>query len=116
MFIFHTITSWASEHFDLDSSQPRILNGLGVLDVGCGGGLLSESLARLGATVTGIDAAYESIEVAKEHARVDKSTRAIRYLNTPVEDLVLSEAGSFDIVCALEVCLFVVEALSLIDR
>lgn len=51
------------------SSQP--LQGLTILDVGCGGGLFSEALARLGASVTGIDASKAGIFVAREHARAD---------------------------------------------
>ncbi len=47
------------------------LQGLSILDVGCGGGLFSEALARLGASVTGIDASEGAIFVAREHARAD---------------------------------------------
>ncbi|MGB0681511.1 MAG: bifunctional 2-polyprenyl-6-hydroxyphenol methylase/3-demethylubiquinol 3-O-methyltransferase UbiG [Magnetovibrionaceae bacterium] len=56
------------QHFGLDGSKEKPLAGLSVIDVGCGGGLLSEPLARLGAKVTGIDAGAESIEIAKIHA------------------------------------------------
>ena len=54
---------------DTSSAQP--LHGLSILDVGCGGGLFSEALARLGASVTGIDASEAGILVAREHARAD---------------------------------------------
>ena len=54
---------------DTSSAQP--LHGLAILDVGCGGGLFSEALARLGASVTGIDASEAGILVAREHARAD---------------------------------------------
>lgn len=63
------------------------LRGLRVLDVGCGGGLLSESLARVGALVTGIDPSPENIEVARRHAAVDPQTRGIRYERATAEEL-----------------------------
>ncbi|MEO8882479.1 MAG: bifunctional 2-polyprenyl-6-hydroxyphenol methylase/3-demethylubiquinol 3-O-methyltransferase UbiG, partial [Devosia sp.] len=55
-------------HFGKDSAVRRPFEGLRVLDIGCGGGLLCEPLARLGATVTGADAAERNIAVAKLHA------------------------------------------------
>ena len=55
--------------FGRDPLAEQPLNGLSALDVGCGGGLLCEPLARLGATVTGIDLTPESIEAASRHAR-----------------------------------------------
>ena len=55
-------------HFGLPTAELRPLKGLRVLDVGCGGGLVSEPLARLGATVTGIDPTVDSIAVARRHA------------------------------------------------
>jgi 2-polyprenyl-6-hydroxyphenyl methylase/3-demethylubiquinone-9 3-methyltransferase len=78
----------------------RPLDGLSILDVGCGGGLVSEPLARLGATVTGIDPARENIEAARRHAageglRIDY--RAVR-----IEDL-LAEGRTYDAVSCLEV-------------
>ena len=56
------------QHWQLDEHSRRPLEGKSALDVGCGAGLLAEPLARLGATVTAIDAAPELIEVAREHA------------------------------------------------
>ena len=71
-----------------------------MLDVGCGAGLLCEPLARMGAQVTGIDAAGQSLEVARQHAASGGLT--IDYRHTSVE--ALAEAGeSFDLVTALEV-------------
>lgn len=84
------------------------LSGQRVLDVGCGGGLLSESLARLGANVTGIDASSSNIEMAKIHASQDEkfhqSKSSLEYQSIMAEDL-LSKGGKeqFDIVCAMEV-------------
>jgi 2-polyprenyl-6-hydroxyphenyl methylase/3-demethylubiquinone-9 3-methyltransferase len=76
------------------------LAGLSAVDVGCGGGLLSEPLARMGATVTGIDAAAEAVEVARRHA--DEGGLAIDYRVETAEGLAASGAR-FDLVCALEI-------------
>ena len=65
-------------------------DGLKVLDVGCGGGLLSESLARLGASVTAIDPSEENIYIAKEHAKLDPLTRNINYQQTTIEDIAIN--------------------------
>lgn len=78
------------------------LKGLDILDVGCGGGLLSESLARLGANVTSIDPSPENIEVASWHAKLDPQTSTIDYQNTTVESMAQNEK-KFDVVCSLEV-------------
>jgi 2-polyprenyl-6-hydroxyphenyl methylase / 3-demethylubiquinone-9 3-methyltransferase len=80
------------------AEQP--LAGLYALDVGCGGGLLCEPLARLGARVTGIDLTPESIEVAARHARA--AGLAIDYRVAAPEELV-AERRRFDLVCAMEV-------------
>jgi len=84
-------------HFVLDERSLRPLSGRTALDVGCGAGLLSEPLARLGAAVTGVDAAPELIEAARTHA--GQSGLAIRY----VAGEVATVEGSFDLVTALEV-------------
>lgn len=90
----------ASRHFGLDPSERRIFAGHGVLDIGCGGGLLCEPLARLGAKVTGIDPAGENIEIAKAHA--ERSGLAIDYRQATVEALA-ARGESFDTVLAMEV-------------
>jgi 2-polyprenyl-6-hydroxyphenyl methylase/3-demethylubiquinone-9 3-methyltransferase len=83
------------------------LSGLKALDVGCGGGLLSESLARLGATVMAIDPSTELVEQAQHHARLDRRTRSIDYRGGwTVEQLAEEQPTaqeSFDIICLLEV-------------
>jgi 2-polyprenyl-6-hydroxyphenyl methylase/3-demethylubiquinone-9 3-methyltransferase len=76
------------------------LKDLKVLDVGCGGGILTEPLARQGAKVTGIDAGAENIAIAKTHAQ--KMELKIDYRATTAEDLAASGA-QFDIVTALEI-------------
>ncbi|CAF1827132.1 unnamed protein product, partial [Brassica napus] len=55
-------------HFSKDPSSARPFEGLRLIDVGCGGGLLSEPLARMGATVTGIDAVEKNVKIARLHA------------------------------------------------
>lgn len=84
-------------HFDADERVLRPLAGRTALDVGCGAGLLAEPLARLGAAVTGVDAAPELIEAARTHA--GEAGLAIRYVAGEVADI----PGQFDLVTALEV-------------
>ena len=83
-----------------DPLGDRPLAGLSAVDIGCGGGLLCEPLARLGATVTGIDLTPASIEVAADHARA--TGLAIHYRVAAAERL-LAEARRFELVCAMEV-------------
>ncbi len=95
-------------HFGTETSALRPLAGRTALDVGCGAGLLTEPLARLGAHVTGIDAAPELIEAARTHAGV--SGLAIRYVAGEVADL----HGRFDLVTALEVVEHVADPASFV--
>ena len=83
-----------------DPEKPAPLDGLAVLDVGCGAGLLAEPLARLGAEVTGIDPAPEMIEVARAHAA--GTSTVVDYRSATAEDLTASGAA-FDVVLAMEV-------------
>jgi len=88
------------DHFGRDGSSIRPLEGLTILDVGCGGGLLCEPLTRLGATVTGIDAAERNIAIARIHA--EQSGLDIDYQATTSE--ALAAAGkTFDVVLNMEV-------------
>ena len=90
----------AVAHFGRDPRARRPLAGLRVLDVGCGGGLTCEPLARLGARVTGIDPIRRNVEVARAHA--EAAGLAIDYRIATVEDLCVRRE-SFDLVLALEV-------------
>ena len=93
------IRDTACQHFGLpESHQP--LSGLRLLDIGCGGGLISEPMARLGASVTGIDAGEKNIGVASTHAQQGGLT--IDYRCTTAEALA-QEAAPYDIVLALEI-------------
>jgi 2-polyprenyl-6-hydroxyphenyl methylase / 3-demethylubiquinone-9 3-methyltransferase len=76
------------------------LRGKQVVDVGCGGGLLSEALATRGAQVTGIDMADDVLAAARAHASEQKL--AIDYRRIAVEELAHEQAGRFDLVCCLE--------------
>ncbi|XAR50814.1 3-demethylubiquinol 3-O-methyltransferase [Bertholletia excelsa] len=89
-------------HFRRDPYCARPLEGLKIVDVGCGGGILSEPLARLGATVTGIDAVEKNIKIARLHADLDPLTSTIEYHCTTAEKLVEAQK-EFDAVIALEV-------------
>jgi 2-polyprenyl-6-hydroxyphenyl methylase/3-demethylubiquinone-9 3-methyltransferase len=86
-----------NQHWSCDEHSRRPLEGKSALDVGCGAGLLTEPLARLGAKVTGIDAAAELIEVAREHAA--GQGLEIDYRAVPAE---VTE-GHYNLITALEV-------------
>ena len=86
----------------VDYIQSKInVQGLEVLDVGCGGGILSEGLFDLGAKVTGIDAAGPSLEVARIHAK--NNNKDITYLEITAEELLIKSDKKYDVVCCLEV-------------
>jgi 2-polyprenyl-6-hydroxyphenyl methylase/3-demethylubiquinone-9 3-methyltransferase len=94
------ITQQIAAEFDRDLASEKPFEGLRLLDIGCGGGLLSEPMARLGATVTGADAAERNIPVAKIHA--EQSGLDIDYRHTTAE--AIAESGeTFDIVLNMEV-------------
>src|SRR5882672_2568907 len=97
----------AARHWSRDALSGQPLSGLSVLDIGCGGGLLSEPMTRLGAAVTGIDAAARNIGVANLHA--EKQGLRIDYRQGAAETL--AQAGAqFDIVLALEIVEHVADA------
>jgi len=94
------IRDYAAEHFSRDPARLDSLAGLRVLDIGCGGGILSEPLARLGARVVGIDPSDSNIAVARHHA--ERSGLTIDYQAVAAETLAQS-GDVFDIVLAMEV-------------
>lgn len=94
------IRDHACAHFGLSPDQAQPLTGLSLLDIGCGGGLLCEPMARLGASVTGIDASEKNIRVASLHA--EQSALRIDYRATTAEALAATDTR-FDIILAMEV-------------
>ena len=93
------IISKIKNHFEIQNNKEYFLENLNILDVGCGGGLISEPLSRLGANVTGIDASEKNIKIAKLHSA--KSNLNIRYLNKSPENF--NEYEKFDIILNLEI-------------
>ncbi len=87
-------------HFGCERQNEFPLKGIRMLDIGCGGGLLSEPLHQLGADITGIDASPENIEVAKNHAA--KKGMDIKYINMLPEELLLN-SPEFDVVLNMEI-------------
>lgn len=103
------ITTQIAAEFDRDLTAPHPFAGLRLLDIGCGGGLLSEPMARLGAEVIGADAAARNIPVARLHA--EQSGLSIDYRHTTAEDL--AAAGErFDVVLNMEVVEHVADPLA----
>ena len=88
-----------ARHFDRNKKLSHPLNGLKILDIGCGGGLISEPMARLGAIVTGIDASEKNIKVAKTHCI--KSNLKIDYKHKSPEQL--KDYETYDIILNLEI-------------
>ncbi|MBP9722430.1 MAG: bifunctional 2-polyprenyl-6-hydroxyphenol methylase/3-demethylubiquinol 3-O-methyltransferase UbiG [Gammaproteobacteria bacterium] len=90
--------------FILNNLDTTNLNNLNILDIGCGGGILSESLAALGANVTAIDLSTEAITVARLHAKSNNISN-IAYSVTSIEDFVQSNpslAATFDVITCME--------------
>ena len=87
------------KHYHIKNDKNNFLEGLSILDIGCGGGLISEPMARLGGKVTGIDASEKNINVAKLHSK--KNNLKINYLTGSPENFKYFE--EFDIILNLEV-------------
>ena len=88
-----------SKHFQLNRKKKDLLKNLEILDIGCGGGLISEPMARLGGNVTGIDASEKNIKIALVHC--EENNLKINYLNKSPEKL--NEAEKYDIILNLEI-------------
>ena len=93
------ITSQISTEFKRNLMDSTPLDGLRILDIGCGGGLISEPMARLGGIVTGIDESEKNINVANLHSK--KSGLKINYLNTSPENL--NNFEKYDVILNLEI-------------
>lgn len=104
------ITQQIAMEFDRDTSRPLPFEGLRILDIGCGGGLLCEPMARLGAEVVGVDAAERNIPVAQVHAEASGLT--IDYRHTTAEALVEQGEPLFDVVLNMEVVEHVADPLA----
>lgn len=90
------------------------LKGLRVLDIGCGGGILSEAMSDLGAEVTGIDASDKTIGVAKAHAK--KVNSSVNYIQTTIEELVDENLHKeFDVITCLEMLEHVPDASQIVE-
>jgi 2-polyprenyl-6-hydroxyphenyl methylase/3-demethylubiquinone-9 3-methyltransferase len=88
-----------TKHFRLIKKKENLLKNLKILDIGCGGGLISEPMTRLGADVTGIDASEKNIKIATLHSI--KNNLKINYLNKSPEQM--KEREEFDIILNLEI-------------
>jgi len=93
------ILNEVKSHFSINESQRYPLGNLKILDIGCGGGLISEPMSRLGGMVTGIDASEKNIKIAKLHSKSNQLN--IKYLNTSPEQL--NSKDKYDIILNLEV-------------
>ena len=93
------ITDNIKKYFTITNDKANYLEGLNILDIGCGGGLISEPMARLGAKVTGIDASAKNISIAKIHS--EKNGLKINYFNTSPENF--KEIEKFDVILNLEI-------------
>ena len=93
------ITEKIKKNFGIKNEKNDFLKNLSILDIGCGGGLISEPMARLGAEVTGIDASEKNIKIATLHSK--QSNLKIRYLNKSPEKFY--EFEKFDIILNLEI-------------
>jgi 2-polyprenyl-6-hydroxyphenyl methylase/3-demethylubiquinone-9 3-methyltransferase len=94
--------------------QQASLAGKRVLDVGCGGGILADSMARRGATVTGIDLATKALRVAQLHA-LEARTPAIEYREISAEALAAEQPASFDVITCMEMLEHVPDPASVVS-
>ena len=93
------ITQMIKKYFKISDKKINPFNELKILDIGCGGGLISEPMARLGANVTGIDASEKNIKIAQIHS--EENNLKINYINSSPERL--KEKEEFDIILNLEI-------------
>ena len=94
------LRQFLADYFERDANLPQPLAGISMLDMGCGGGILSEAMARLGATVTGVDVVERNIVIARRHSQYAELD--IQYRTISAEAL-LAEGVSYDVVLNMEV-------------
>lgn len=104
-----------SADMDIHKTAETGLAGKKVLDVGCGGGILSESMARRGADVIGIDLGTENLKAAALHAEQSALHQTLRYQHIPVEELAKTHAGQFDVVTCMEMLEHVPDPSSIVQ-
>lgn len=109
----HYVRDTLVAHFGRDPRRRRALEGLAGLDIGCGAGLVTEPLARMGAAVEGLDAGEAVIAVAREHAQAQGLS--ITYTAAEVTDFARRNAGRFDFITCLEVVEHVSDIESFLD-
>lgn len=107
------IKSMLCTHYGRDVGGLASLHDLKVIDIGCGGGLIAEPLARLGADVTGIDGDAVAIAIAKTHAAGNNLD--ITYLATTTDQFLASTKARFDVVLALEIVEHVTDINAFVD-
>ena len=100
---------------DSDKTAEMGLASKKVLDVGCGGGILSESMARRGADVTGIDLGTENLKAAALHAEQSNLKDTLRYQHIPIEQLAATHAGQFDVVTCMEMLEHVPDPTAIVE-
>ena len=97
---------WIDSHARLPSKR--------VVDIGCGGGILSDSMARRGANVLGIDLASKSLKVAELHA-LEAGTQDVEYREVAAETLAIEQPGTFDVVTCMEMLEHVPQPASIVN-
>lgn len=107
------IVEMLKSHSNRGEEHDKPLSGLRLLDIGCGGGLISEPMCRLGAHVVGVDASSSTIDVAKSHAL--NMGLEIDYRNTSIEAMHAANEEHFDVILALEVVEHVADVQAFID-
>ena len=100
---------------DSSKTAEMSLAGKKVLDVGCGGGILSESMARRGADVTGIDLGTENLKAAALHAEQSNLNDTLRYQHIPIEQLAATHAGQFDVITCMEMLEHVPDPAAIVE-
>jgi 2-polyprenyl-6-hydroxyphenyl methylase/3-demethylubiquinone-9 3-methyltransferase len=89
------------QHYNLPAQDPQALRGLNILDIGCGGGLITLPMAQMGASILGIDACAQTIAAAQHHAQDVRSTATFRQASA--EGIALESPHKFDVVLAIEI-------------